>query len=212
MGLFGCSFVSLLWLIQANALEPQDPDRPQISADYVRALREHNIFSPDKTKRRFETKKGEEIFGPPEPRTTNEPLPKAKPKPPVVTGLLMDGPSETYQALVEDKNTESMRLMKEPKLLKAGDELLGFKVDSVSKTCLVISHADKTHEIKVGGAFPEEGLKIPEGWRPSFSSSSNGSSSTTSEKTESKPIDDSTRSVLERLRLERNKKRDYEKP
>jgi len=113
-----------------------DGERPSLSAAEVKLLKDSNIFAPKGTKKRYSSP-------PRPPGGSKEPAAPAKPKPPVVTGIFFDAKADTFLVVVEDKNTDSsLKLFKEPKFLKVGDEVVGFLKGDVSK------------ELKVGEPMP----------------------------------------------------------
>lgn len=135
-------------------VEPQDPDRPALPAMDLRSLKESNIFSPKKVVR---TKTGTG------PRPPEPPREKPKPKPPVVTGIIYDPSTKSYQVVIEDRNTDKLRLLSEPKFLRAGDQVLVYTIESVETEKVVVSVGGATKELKVGEAMPDGGFKAPEG-------------------------------------------------
>jgi hypothetical protein len=126
----------------------QEGERPSLSMTELKLLKDTNIFAPKGTKKRY----------PPTSRSTGgskEPAAPAKPKPPVVTGIFFDAKADTFLVVVEDKNTDaSLKLFKEPKFLKVGDEVAGFKVTSVTADKAVFLKGDVSKELKVGEPMP----------------------------------------------------------
>ena len=135
----------------ATAVEPQDPDRPAISASDLKALNENNVFSPHTKRRTPPSNYGS--------KTSRPPSPPAKPKPPAVTGIFFDLKTQDYLVIVEDRNTGSARFFKEPKFLKAGDEVLGIKVQSVTQEKAVFLKGETPKEAHVGDSLPETDAK-----------------------------------------------------
>lgn len=132
------------------SVEPQDPDRPAISASDLKALNENNVFSPHTKRRTPPSSYGSK---------TSRPSTPAKPKPPAVTGIFFDLKSQEYQVIVEDRNSGSARFLKEPKFLKAGDEVLGIKVQSVTEDKAVFLKGETSKEARVGDTLPETDAK-----------------------------------------------------
>jgi len=125
-----------------------DGERPSLSAAEVKLLKDSNIFAPKGTKKRYSSP-------PRPPGGSKEPAAPAKPKPPVVTGIFFDAKADTFLVVVEDKNTDSsLKLFKEPKFLKVGDEVVGFKVTSVTADKAVFLKGDVSKELKVGEPMP----------------------------------------------------------
>ena len=133
------------------SVEPQDPDRAPISAVDLKALRDNNVFSPH-TKRRTPPPS----YGSRPPSTPRIP---PKPKPPAVTGIFFDVKTQDYLVIVEDRNEASLKFFKEPKFLKAGDEVLGIKVQSVTAEKAVFMKGDVSKEAHVGEPLPETDAK-----------------------------------------------------
>lgn len=138
-------------------VEPQDPDRIPIPLAELKSLRENNVFSPHKTVKKEPPVRTSRTHDP------KPPPPPPKPKPPLVTGILLDPQTKAYQVVVEDRNETRLRLLKEPVFLKAGDEVLVYRIESVTTDRVVVRFGESTKEIKVGEALPEAGLKAPEG-------------------------------------------------
>jgi len=189
-------------------VEPQDLDRPALSAADLKSLRENNIFSPYKPGRKLppivHTK-------PPE-----RPTEKPRPKPPVLTGIILDTASKSYQAVVEDRNVEKLRLLPEPRFMKAGDTVLVYTIDSVETEKVVVRWGESKKDLKVGDAFPDAGIKAPEAADLPSQESTDGTPPET--KTETKKSDSSTtvqpsldeasrKKILEELMKKQGKKR-----
>lgn len=135
-------------------VEPQDPDRPSLSSAELKSLLGTNIFSPRKVTRK-------PVAGVRGPEPVKE---KPKPKPPVVTGIILDPATQTYQVVVEDRNSERLKLLSEPKFLKAGDQVLVYTIDSIESEKVVVSWAGAHKELRVGESLPADAsIKAPEG-------------------------------------------------
>lgn len=135
-------------------VEPQDTDRPGLPASDLKSLRETNIFSPKRVVRKGQDAKGRSPGG-------SSDLPRT-PKPPLVTGITFDPVAKQYQVILEDRNTEKLRLLTEPKFLKAGDQVLVYTIDSVEAEKVIVSAGGTKKELRVGEALPDVGLKAPE--------------------------------------------------
>jgi len=133
------------------SVEPQDLDRAPISAVDLKALRDNNVFSPHTKRRTPPTSYGSKPSRPPSA--------PAKPKPPAVTGIFFDVKTQDYLVIVEDRNEASLKFFKEPKFLKAGDEVLGIKVQSVTAEKAVFMKGDVSKEARVGEPLPETDAK-----------------------------------------------------
>lgn len=128
---------------------PQSPDRPSISSADLKGLRENNVFSPHRTKpftRKPDPGERDVIRRPPEP---------SKPKPLVVTGLFSDPVTGVPKGIVEDRNDERHRHLKEPKFVVGGEEFAGLKIEAVTADHVVVTRGDVRKECKVGDALPE---------------------------------------------------------
>jgi hypothetical protein len=130
-------------------VEPQDPDRPPLQAADLKSLRERNIFSPGRVHR------------PPTPPPQQRVPDKLTPKPPVLTGIILDVGSGAYQAVVEDRNDPKRKLLPEPRFLKAGDQVLVYTIESIESEKVVVRVGESRKELKVGESLPEAGLKAP---------------------------------------------------
>lgn len=181
---------------------PQSPDRPSISAADLRGLRENNVFSPYRSKpfepRRSETRSAE-----------RRPEAPARPKPLVVTGLFSDPETGTPKAIVEDRNDERNRVLKEPKFVVGGEEFHGLRIESVSADAVVVSRGDVTKECRLGDALPEIEAPTP---APSSDSSETRSEAAPAAAPSSAPaLDDAAKNdVLERLRRANGRRRSSE--
>jgi len=126
----------------------QEGERPALSMAEIKMLRDTNIFAPKSAKRstryvKTDTKnKSETPAAPP------------KPKPPVVTGIFYDAKAQTFLVVVEDRNSDSLKQFKEPKFLKTGDEVAGYKVASVTEAKAVFTKGDLSKDLKVGESLP----------------------------------------------------------
>jgi hypothetical protein len=126
----------------------QDGERPSLSAAELKLLKDSNIFAPRSTKRPRYTPSSKDKGSRFESSTP------AKPKPPVVTGIFFDAKVDTFIVVLEDKNSESLKLFKEPKFLKAGDEVVGYKVSAVTADKATFLKGDVSKDLKVGEAMP----------------------------------------------------------
>ncbi len=131
----------------------QDADRPAINPTELRLLRDSNIFSPRSTKRPLKSTRTYEK------KTHTESAP-ARPKPPVVTGIFFDLQLQAQVVVVEDRNEGSLKQFKEPKFLKAGDELNGYKVESISPEKAVFQKGETSKELRVGDPMPDDGKAV----------------------------------------------------
>lgn len=133
------------------AAASQDVERPAISAAEIKALRDTNIFAPRNQKRKPPS-------SPPSSRGSArfEPAAPAKPKPPVVTGIFFDGQLQAWLVVVEDRNESSLKQFKEPKFLKAGDDVGGLKVGAVTAEKATFLKGETSRELKVGESLPAE--------------------------------------------------------
>lgn len=182
--------IVLLWVLaQVAPAVPQDPARPALSKEAVRDLRSNNIFSPLRPKRASVRSK--------EPAS---PVPPARPKPPVLTGIIFEAEKGVYRALAEDRNRGSLRLFEKPAYVEAGDDFKGYHIEYVTVDRLGVRHGETTWALRVGDSFPDIGAEAPEG---SLSESTSESSSEPGG-----AIDEGRRkSVLEALRERLKKKR-----
>lgn len=182
----------------AQGKPSQDPDRPAISAVDLKALRDSNIFAPRTAKRRpppsTPSRRSETAGTPPAP---------PKPKAPVITGIFFDGKAQAWLVVVEDRNDAALRQFKEPKFLKAGDEVSGHKVGTVTAERAVFLKGDSSKELKVGDSLPSDEAKpfsaaTPED--PEAAAAADG-------EVEIKPLDSAAKTeVLEALKKKRGKK------
>ncbi len=146
---------SLLWAAQAASAvppEPQDPDRPRVSISDFKGLRENNIFSPHKPPRPVKREESRPQAHAPPPTAP----PPARPKMPVVTGFFFDEASGAYQVVVEDRNTDpKFKFFDKPRFLKAGEEFMGWAVESVDMGLALVRVGDEVRELAAGGSLPE---------------------------------------------------------
>jgi len=127
----------------------QDGERPALSAGEIKLLKDSNIFAPrSKRPRKTESSRNSGSHS-----GTASSVPQ-QPKPPVVTGIFFDAKVQAFLVVVEDRNSESLKYFKEPKFLKAGDEVVGYKVASVSAEKAVFVKGETSKELKVGEAIP----------------------------------------------------------
>jgi hypothetical protein len=167
-----------------------DSDRPTVSDSQLKALHDNNIFSPRRVKR-----------APPSPKTSEVAAAgvevQTKPRPPLVTGFIYDAKAACYFVVVEDRNGPSFKLFKEPKFLKAGEEVVGFYINSITERTVVVAWGESTAELKVGEPLPDIGFQVPEAsTAPTPSTSSPGPA-----KAEAPTLDEGTKNkVLEELR------------
>jgi len=173
--------------------------RPDLTEPQIKVLRDKNIFSPFRTK-----PFPEKTIGVPPPGPGVEV--RSKPKPLVLTGIVYDAASGAFQAIVEDKSDEKVRRLTGPKFLKAGDEVLGVKIESVAKDKVVVVLGETRKELSAGESLPDT---APEG-----TPSAAVPATTTAAPVEAKPADPAAASsVLEELK-KKNKKKDrtYDEP
>jgi hypothetical protein len=189
--------------------EPQDPDRPTLSLSELKGLRDNNIFSPPKPKRaepRREERREER-------REDRRPeAPRAKPA--VLTGILVDPASGAPRALFEDRNSDALRQFKEPKFLKAGDELGGFVIEFVSPEKVVVRKGETSRELKVGDPLPDP-APPPDGSAAAASvkDAPAEAPAKAEPKAEARPLDEGAKKdVLEELRRKNKKSRSYDEP
>ena len=150
-----------LWLLgvagtpsdETPALAPavQETDRPAVAAADLKALRDANIFSPNKPSR----KSGGSRSSGSGNRTSAPPAPPPKPGPPVVTGIFLDAPSKAYQAIIEDRNPEGLRKFSTPKFVKGGETVEGIRIQTVTANRVNIEHGGTTRALGVGDSLPE---------------------------------------------------------
>lgn len=193
--------VAALCALQAppEALE-QDPDRPTYSVGDLKLLRESNLFSP---KRTSSGPSGRREERPSERRPESAP---ARAKPLQVTGFVLDPASKTPRAILEDRNGEAFRTLKEPLFAKAGDQAAGWTVEEVLADQLTIVQGESRKTLRVGESFPE-----PEGTASAPVSSTGASASP--EAAPAPVLDDAAKNdVLERLRQKNKKKRSDDEP
>jgi hypothetical protein len=177
---------AVLWaLAQASTAS----DRPPLPSAELKALKESNLFSPYRAKNYERPVRRDERRS----EARSEPV---KPKPVSVTGIVFDAASGAHKALIEDRNAESLRRLKEPVFAKAGDEVLGFKVIGVSAGTVKLALPDGAEkELAPGDALPEDPNAAAAG-------------TVEAAKPAEKPLEEGVKNeVLERLRS-KNKKKD----
>jgi len=126
----------------------QEGERPSLSVAELKLLRDSNIFAPRSAKRSTRFSKESR------PRGSETPAPPPKPKPPVVTGIFFDAKADAFLVVVEDRNSDPLKHFKEPKFLKVGDEVVGYKIVSVTADKAVFSKGETSKELKVGESMP----------------------------------------------------------
>jgi hypothetical protein len=132
-----------LLLLQAGP----EAERPPLPAD-LKGLRDSNVFSPARPKGSERTFRRDDR----RPETRIEP---AKPKAPLITGIVYDASLKGFKALVEDRNDESRRLLKEPTFAKPGDVVAGVTVEAVENNVVRARKADgAAAELAVGDPWP----------------------------------------------------------
>lgn len=183
------SWIWLLWtLAQAAA-----GDRPPLPASELKSLRESNIFSPYRAKGAERPTRREERRG--ESRVE-----VSKPKAAVLTGIVFDAVLPGHKGLIEDRNEERLRVLKEPKFVKVGDEVLGFRVEEIDANRVRIGLPDGTRkDLAVGDSLPaaEAAAANPE-------SSAEGRAVPA---VDPKPLDEAVKNdVLEQLKKRNRKK------
>ncbi|MBI3856182.1 MAG: hypothetical protein HY293_10885 [Planctomycetes bacterium] len=179
----------------------QEGERPAISPTDLKMLRDSNIFSPRNRKRTFTTGGMKSI--------SKEPRVPAKPKPPVVTGIFYDAKAESYLVVVEDRNTGDLRQFKDPKFLKTGDEVGGYKIGAVTAEQAAFIKGDLSRDLKVGESLPGPDGK-PVSVAPAETSEDPEAAAPPvegEEKVEIKPLDaESNKAALEKLKSRVGKK------
>lgn len=195
------SWIVALALLQApvETVEPQDPDRPSFSEADLKGLRELNIFSPKGRSGSGFTRRE----GPREERRSDPVV--VRPKPIQVTGFILDPATKTPRAILEDRNDEKHRTLKEPLFAKPGDSAGGWTVEDVLADQITIVQGETKKTLKVGEAFPEAAAAAaPPGTSPT-------SSTPAVEAPPAPPLDDAAKNdVLERLKQKNKKKRSDE--
>jgi hypothetical protein len=184
----------------APAPPAQDGERPLISAAEVKSLRDSNIFAPRTAKRRPPVKGSDYVKRPSAP---------AQPRPPVVTGIFYDAKAQAFLVVLEDRNEASLKQFKEPKFLKAGDDVNGYKVASVTAEKAAFLKGEISKELKVGESLPgPDGKTVsvaPVTDDPEAAFAPEGEEKP--EKVEIKPIDPETQiKALENLKKKAGKK------
>jgi len=181
----------------AAAAPAQEVDRPSISAAEIKSLRDTNIFAPRNAKRKPPSH-------PPSSSRNSarvESSTPAKPKPPVITGIFFDGKAQAWLVVVEDRNESSLKQFKEPKFLKAGDEVGGLKVGVVTAERASFLKGDTAKELKVGESLPVDDKAV------SAAVPSDDPEAPPAAEAEIKPVDPETNTkVLDELKKKRGKK------
>jgi len=181
----------------AAAAPAQEVERPLISAAEIKSLRDSNIFAPRNAKRKAPS------HSPTGSRNSArfESSTPAKPKPPVITGIFFDGKAQAWLVVVEDRNESSLKQFKEPKFLKAGDEVGGFKVGAVTAERASFLKGDTAKELKVGESLPVDDKAV------STAAPSDDPEAPPAAEVEIKPVDPETNNkVLDDLKKKRGKK------
>lgn len=144
------SLALCLLLLQAGP----DAERPPLPGD-LKSLRESNVFSPGRPRgyerpSRRDERRSEARFEP------------ARPKAPLVTGIVYDAVLKGFKALVEDRNEESRRILREPTFAKPGDVVAGVAVEDVGTNVVRVKKADGTAaELAVGDPWPAAEAAAP---------------------------------------------------
>lgn len=186
----------------ADAVE-QDPDRPTYPLADLKALREANVFSPyRKPGSRREEPKGTSTFTPrpPEP---------ARAKPIQVTGFVLDPATKTPRAILEDRNSDSLRTLKEPLFAKAGDTAGGWTVEEVLADQITIVQGETKKTLKVGESFPASAASEPAAATPD---SGSGPAEAAPRSGDAKVDEAAKNDILERLKQKNKKKRSDDEP
>ena len=103
--------------------------------------------------------------------------------------------------VVEDRNEASLKQFKEPKFLKAGDEVGGLKVGVVTAERASFLKGDTAKELKVGESLPVDDKAI------SAAPPSDDPEAPPAAEAEIKPVDPETNTkVLDELKKKRGKK------
>lgn len=168
---------------------PQDPDRPALKID-LSSLKGHNIFAPYRVKPRTTSSA-------PAPSVASAPAAPARPKPPVVTGFVLDPETRAPKVVVEDRNEPRLKLLQEPKFLAAGDEILGCRIESVAEGTAVVVLGEVRRELRTGDALPDGNWEAPAGVPPAPAG-------------EARADEAAANDILERLRSRNKKRRDDE--
>lgn len=196
----------------AEAVE-QDPDRPAYPLADLKLLREANVFSPLRkpgtSSGRREERRSE---------TRSEPAP-TRPKPIQVTGFVLDPSTKTPRAILEDRNSESLRTLKEPFFAKAGDQAGGWTVEEVLADQVTIVQGETKKTLKVGESFPEPVSHAEASPRsgdakagPPASEGAASAAGAPPAATASPASDASKNEILERLKQKNKKKRSEDEP
>jgi hypothetical protein len=151
------ALVLALQAASARLEEPQDPDRPALSAVDLAALRGHNIFSPPRPPRRTEPSRREERRS----EASSAPAAPPRPRAPVVTGIYLDLSSGVHVAVLEDRNEDRLRQFREPRPARPGDAIGDFRVEAVEPDRLVLKRGEQTVTLRVGDALPDGAAPAP---------------------------------------------------
>jgi len=189
----------------AEAVE-QDPDRPTYSLSDLKLLRETNLFSP---KRSSSSSAGRRDERRDERRIESAP---ARPKPLLVTGFVLDPASQTPRAILEDRNGEATRALKEPLFAKPGDQAGGWTVEAVLADQLTIVQGETKKTLRVGESFPEPASAPASAGASAGPDSASGHAEAAPRSGDAKADDAAKNDVLERLRQKNKKKRADDEP
>jgi len=179
----------------------QEGERPALSAGEIKLLKDSNIFAPKGVKRvKRDTPKGSSGS------KYEAPAAPPQPKPPVVTGIFFDAKVQTFLVVVEDRNSDSLKHFKEPKFLKAGDEVMGYKVASVTAEKATFVKGEISKDLKVGESMPAPDGKTVSA-APAVDDPEAAPALDGEEKTEIKPQDEETKTkTLDDMRKKVGKK------
>jgi hypothetical protein len=183
--------------VKPAAILQADADRPAIAASEIKALRDSNIFAPYGPKRKSPSSSFSKS-------SKSEPAAAPKPKAPVVTGIFFDAKMKCYLVVVEDRNETSLRQFKDPKFLKSGEEVIGFKVGPVTAEKATFLKGEIAKELSVGDPLPAE---MKAGTAPPASDDPEAAPSEFEEKVDIKPLETEEKNkVLDKMKKERGKK------
>jgi hypothetical protein len=179
----------------------QDPDRPTYSVGDLKLLRESNLFSP----KRSSSSSSGSSYRREERRSESAP---ARPKPLQVTGFVLDPASKSPRAILEDRNSDAFKTLKEPLFAKAGDQAAGWTVSEVLADQLTIVQGETTKTLRVGESFPEAAVDT------GAAAPASADAPAAPAKPEAAPaLDEGAKNdVLERLRQKNKKKRADDEP
>lgn len=194
---------------QAPAARNGEPERVALSEADLKALHDNNIFSPRRVKR-APTKGGSAEGSSSSSEAAGGVDRQTKPRPPIVTGFIYDQKSQCHVVVMEDRNGPAWKLFKEPKFLKTGDEVVGFRVGSVERDKVVLTWGDESSAVlKVGEPAPDIGFQVPD------KAEAAPSASPVKEGAEASPQDEAAKKkVLEELRgrYKKNRKGTADEP